>query len=58
MTRISVHCELHYTVAARSSFSFAVLAARNPRQQVDRGALDDHTGAGANGTPFEPSGHD
>ena len=34
MSRISTHCEIHYTVTARSSFAFAVLAARNPHQQV------------------------
>lgn len=34
MSRISTHCELRYTVMAQSSFYFAVLAARGPRQQV------------------------
>ena len=34
MSTISVHCELRYTVEDRSSFYFAVLAARSPRQTV------------------------
>jgi len=34
MSRISTHCELRYTVAERTSFAFAVLAAQGRRQRV------------------------
>jgi transglutaminase-like putative cysteine protease len=39
VTRISIHTELAYDVTARTSFSFAVLAAANERQHVDTSHL-------------------
>jgi transglutaminase-like putative cysteine protease len=58
MTRISTHCEIHYTVTTRSSFSFAVLAARNPHQQVTAERLIITPELATTRTALEPSGHD
>ncbi len=58
MSRISVHCELRYTVEVPSSFSFAILAARNVRQVVLEEQLIITPELPFARTPFEPSGHD
>ena len=58
MSRINVHCELRYTVTAPTSFSFAVLAARNPHQQVIEEQLIITPELATTRTPLEPSGHD
>jgi transglutaminase-like putative cysteine protease len=58
VTRISVHCELRYTVTAHSSFYFAVLAARNPHQHVTEERLIVTPELVTTRTPVEHSGHD
>ena len=58
MSRFKVHCELRYTVTTPTSFSFAVLAARNARQQVIEEQLVITPERAATRAPLEPSGHD
>ena len=58
MTRISTHCEIHYTVTTRSSFSFAVFAARNPHQQVIEERLIITPELATTRTRLEQCGHD
>ena len=58
MTRISVHSELRYDVAARTSFTFAVLAAENERQHVDEQNLRFTPESDIQRLRIDPSGHD
>jgi transglutaminase-like putative cysteine protease len=58
MSRISVHCELRYNATFPSSFSFAILAARNSRQKVTQEQLIITPDLPIVRTPFGPSGHD
>lgn len=58
MSRISVHSELHFTLATRSIFSFAVVAARNPHQRVLDEQLTITPELPMLRTPLEPSGHE
>jgi transglutaminase-like putative cysteine protease len=58
MTRISVHSELRYDVRARTSFTFAVLAAENERQHVDEQNLRFTPESDIQRLRIDPSGHD
>jgi transglutaminase-like putative cysteine protease len=58
MSRISVHCELRYTVTARTSFAFAVLAAHSNHQRVVEERLTVTPDLPAPRAPLQPSGHD
>lgn len=58
MSKVSVHCELRFTLATRSIFSFAVVAARNPHQRVLDEQLTITPQLPMVRTPLEPSGHE
>ena len=58
MTRISVHSELRYEVRARTSFTFAVLAAETERQHVADQDLRFTPESDVQRLRVDPSGHD
>jgi transglutaminase-like putative cysteine protease len=58
MSTISVHCALQYTVEDRSSFYFAVLAARSPRQTVADEQVVLAPDVPFQRVPFGPTGHE
>jgi transglutaminase-like putative cysteine protease len=58
VTRISVHSELRYDVQARTSFTFAVLAAENERQHVEEQTFRFAPDADIQRLRVDPSGHD
>ena len=58
MSRISVHCDLQYNVQVPTSFTFAVLAANNPYQEVIAEQLVIAPELPTSRTPLEPSGHE
>jgi transglutaminase-like putative cysteine protease len=58
MTTITIHTELAYDVEARTSFSFAILAADNDRQHVDEQHVHFNADADVRRVRFGPGNHE